>query len=569
MVEGTAFPQGESVATLFSESHPAQISIAADYAGSDQGRWQYSTDGGANWVAFNTSNTGNTILNATDLLRFLPNDNWNGTPGDLLAGLIDTRGGGIVGYDVISTSVTAVNNAPVASGTATLPSVAENAADPSGATVATLVSANFSDAADAVAGGSVAATFAGIAIVSDGASHDQGAWQYSADHGAHWTAIDTGVSDATALVLSASDELRFVPGQGFEGAPGALSARLIESGGDQPITGSVVDLSAPGATGGSSHVSADTVNISTSVNPGPTVVDDHALGFNGSNHVDVAAAAALEPSAALTVEAWAQFSAAGGSIIDDLSANGGFKLAVDAGGHLQFTVGNGTSTTMVTSPGASLADGGWHEVAATYDSSASTMHLYVDNADVADLSGIAPNALGASTFASLIMGSGMDGALNDVRIWSTANSKAQIAQETSHTMTGNESGLVGYWTFDEHVGNSFANSVSEASYGTGTASGTPSFIDLANQNSSTDIMASKNASSYKGMILAAATNGDSLSYSTDSNGTPAYGSVEFNHNAFVYSPSNGHIAQDDHFTVDITDNVTHAMSTHTMMLHAV
>ena len=71
------------------------------------------------------------------------------------------------------------------------------------------------------------------------------------------------------------------------------------------------------------------------------------------------------------------------------------------------------------------------------------------------------------------------------------------------------------------------------------------------------------------MILASPPNGDGLSYSVDNNGGPAHGSVVFNNNAFVYSPESGHITQDDHFTVDITDNATHAMTTHTMIIHAV
>ena len=559
VVEGAAFPQGESVATLFSESHPAQISIAADYAGSDQGRWQYSTDGGANWVAFNTSNTGNTILNATDLLRFLPNDNWNGTPGDLLAGLIDTRGGGIVGYDVISTSVTAVNNAPVASGTATLPTVAENAADPSGATVATLVSANFSDAADAVAGGSVAATFAGIAIVSDGASHDQGAWQYSADHGAHWTAIDTGVSDATALVLSASDEVRFVPGQGFEGAPGALWARLIESGGDQPISGSVVDLSAPGATGGSSHVSADTVNISTSVTPLPEAGDDRALGLDGTAHVEIANAGALKATSAVTLESWVQLAATSGILVDTLSNNAGYRLGIDADGHLQFTVGNGGATTTLTSDGASLADGGWHHLAASYDGSA--LHLFVDGGDVADAAGVGAGALGASAAATLNLGAGLTGALNDLSIWSVARSQGQIASDLTHSLAGNENGLAGYWKFDE-AGGTVANA-SSAGTPDGTILGGASHLDL-----STTVQAAANASVFKGMILGFDAADQSLSYAAANNGDTAFGHVAFSGNTFVYTPTSGHITHDDSFTVAITDADAHTIN-HSVTVHPV
>ena len=566
VAENCANPLGESIAALFAGADPAQVVITADYASVSQGSWQYSTSGGADWVSLVGGGTPDIVLNSDSLLRFVPGENWNGTPGGLLAGLMASAGGAITSYEEISTSVTAVNDAPVASGEATLPAVAENAADPAAATVATLLSANFSDAADAVAGGSSAASLAGVAIVGDMASHDQGAWQYSADHGAHWTAIDTGVSDASALVLSASDELRFVPGQGFEGTPGVLTARLIESGGEAPVTGSVLDLSAPGATGGSSHVSAGTVAIATGVSPGPTLADDHALGFDGSSHVDVAAAAPLSPTAALTLEAWVQLSAAGGSIIDDLSGNAGYKLAVDAAGHLQFTIGDGGATTTLTGGGASLADGGWHQVAASYDGASSSLHLFVDNADVADLTGVSAGALGAG--GALSFGDGLNGSLNDVRLWSDAHGLAQIGQETSHALSGSESGLAGYWRFDDPSGTAFANSVAGATYGTGTASGTPSIIDLLNQSSGSAIQVAAGASAYKGMILGSDAGGGQLSYAVDGNGAPAHGTVAFTDNAFVYTPTSGHITQDDSFTVDVTDAAAHTVA-HSMTLHPV
>ena len=45
-------------------------------------------------------------------------------------------------------NITAVNDAPVASGSATLAAILEDTAAPSGATVSALVSGNYSDAAD-------------------------------------------------------------------------------------------------------------------------------------------------------------------------------------------------------------------------------------------------------------------------------------------------------------------------------------------------------------------------------------------------------------------------------------
>ncbi|MEI6558601.1 MAG: VCBS domain-containing protein [Rhodospirillaceae bacterium] len=561
VAEDSTDPSGATVAALFSASHVDSVVIASDRASTEQGVWQYSLDGGADWLTMAGGSDPGVILHGSDLLRFLPAPDWHGTPGELMAGLLDPAAVATK-YEVISTSVISVNDAPAATGSATLTTPVE--------TVTALLSHCFSDAADAVPGGSAAATLAGIAIIGNGAAADQGGWQYSTDHGHSWSAIGAGLSDATALVLAATDELRFVSSGHFDGTPGGLTVRLIESGGDPVVGGHPIDLSGADAIGGHSHISADAVLVTASVlSSGPLLADDHALGFSGSNHIDVAGAAALSPTAALTVEAWVQLSAGGGSIIDHLSDNAGYRLGIDAGGHLQFTIGDGTNITTVADTQTNLADGGWHQVAASYDSGSSTMHLFVDSTDVAHRDDVSDNALGASTFSDLILGKGMAGALNDVRIWSTANSQAQIAQETSHALTGNEDGLSSYWKFDEQSGSSFSNSVLGANYGAGSSSGVPTFIDLMSHNSPTDIVTNMNASSYKGMLLAAASNGDSLSYAVDHNGAPTHGSVAFNNNAFVYSPTSGHITQDDSFTVDITDNITHSMSTHTMTVHPV
>ena len=322
--------------------------------------------------------------------------------------------------------------------------------------------------------------------------------------------------------------------------------------------------------GGSSHVSAGTVAITTSVvSTGPELVSDHAIGFDGTTHVDVAATAALRPTSALTIEAWVQLSTPGGSIIDDLSDNAGYRLGVDGSGHLQFVIGDGSASTTLTASGGNLADGGWHQVAASYDGFSSTLHLFADNNNVGDFSNLSANALGASSFADIVLGKGMNGALNDVRLWSTANTQIQTAHDMSHTLIGSETGLIGYWKFDEQSGDVFANSAMGSSYGPGTSSTIPSFIDLVTQTSSANIIATMNSSSYKGMILASSPKGDNLSYSVDNNGLPDHGSVTFNNNAFVYSPASGHITQDDHFTIDITDNSAHTMSSHTMTIHPI
>ncbi|QNJ13758.1 putative cadherin domain-containing protein [Synechococcus sp. A18-46.1] len=128
-------------------------------------------------------------------------------------------------------TVTAVNDAPVTSGSPSLAAISEDSTDPVGDTVANLFSSSFSD----VDGDSLV----GIAITANAATASQGAWQYSTDDGSNWTAIaTTGLADATALYLTTDAKLRFLPAADFSGTPGALTTRLIENSAGIPAASS-------------------------------------------------------------------------------------------------------------------------------------------------------------------------------------------------------------------------------------------------------------------------------------------------------------------------------------------
>ncbi|MCZ8080689.1 MAG: hypothetical protein O9305_15755, partial [Rhodobacteraceae bacterium] len=161
-------------------------------------------------------------------------------------------------------TVAAVNDRPLASGTATLPAVLEDTTAPPGAQVSTLFGGSYSDATD----GSAATALAGVAIVGNASSAGQGAWQYSADGSTGWTDVPTsGLSDAAALVLPASYWLRFVPSADWNGTPGALSARLADSSGGALTLASAADLSA--ALGPAGAWSAATVGVATTITAAP------------------------------------------------------------------------------------------------------------------------------------------------------------------------------------------------------------------------------------------------------------------------------------------------------------
>ncbi len=269
----------------------AGIAITGNSATPDQGVYQYSTDGGAHWTTIPSSGLGDThaiVIPATAEIRFLPDANFNGVPGELtghvsdgtnlpstgahdISGAIGGTGGFSVGTITIGTSVKAVNDAPVASGSAKLPPPAEDTTNPPGTSITSVLgqgTVHYSDSTDtvttAVSGGSVGTPAAGIAITGNGATPDQGVYQYSTDGGTHWTTIpSSGLSDTHAIVIPVTAEIRFVPDANFNGTPGELTAH-VSDGTHLPTTGA---HNISGAIGGTGGFSAGTITIGTSVTP--------------------------------------------------------------------------------------------------------------------------------------------------------------------------------------------------------------------------------------------------------------------------------------------------------------
>ena len=348
--EDTTSPAPATVASLFganfsdaadqqqSPSNPtgsvanalAGIAITGNATVPGSGTWRYSLDGGASWtaVAGGLSDSNALVLSASARLEFLPAANFNGVPSLLTVRLIDssdvivtgtTTGAALAvttqaigGVDVtanggttavsaarvpLSVVVTAVNDAPVASGATSLPANPEDTTSPNQTTVLNLFGANFSDVADQQRSllnptGSVANTLAGVAITGNLTPAGEGVWRYSTDGGATWVALPRDLSATNALVLSAAVRLEFLPAPDFNGAPLALTARLIDSS-DVVVTGTTTgaDLAATtqaiagvdvsGAnSGGTTAVSAGAVVLSTTVTPvndAPTAAGDATL----------------------------------------------------------------------------------------------------------------------------------------------------------------------------------------------------------------------------------------------------------------------------------------------------
>ncbi|MFZ4650027.1 MAG: DUF4347 domain-containing protein, partial [Rubrivivax sp.] len=261
------------------------VAIVANNATAAQGSWQYSADG-STWDPVPRTGLANTtalVLPDSYRLRFVPKPDFNGTPGTLLARLADNSvggstvtfaesrditaaaGGQVGGAGVwsadtasLTISVTPVNDAPDASGSATLASIVEDSTNPPGALASALFDAMLTEPVD---GGTP--VLGGVAVVGNAANGStEGAWQSSPD-GTTWTTLSTSASDTSARVLPPGSRLRFLPVADFAGTPGGLTLRLADDSGGTVASPQTQDLSS--LTGGSNRWSQQTVTLGTSV----------------------------------------------------------------------------------------------------------------------------------------------------------------------------------------------------------------------------------------------------------------------------------------------------------------
>ena len=257
--------------------------IAVIEVNNTNGEWQYTLDG-SNWFAIgDVSETSARLLpsDATTRVRFVPDADFNGTvyPFKIVAwdqttgtagGLADASvRGGTTAFSSPTTSVSigvdAVNDAPTATAnTVSLDAISEDTADPAGDDV-TLFGSVFSDAKDEVSGGSSANTFAGVAVVANTANDaTEGVWQWH--NGTSWTDISTSVSTSSALTLSSTTLVRFLPNADYNGTPGTLTVRLIDDSAGAVTSGSTVNVTTSGGTTRYSDAS-NAVLLNTTINP--------------------------------------------------------------------------------------------------------------------------------------------------------------------------------------------------------------------------------------------------------------------------------------------------------------
>ena len=178
-----------------------------------------------------------------------------------------------------------------------------------------------------------------------------------------------------------------------------------------------------------------------------TDLSGSAMGGNGS---------------ALTVEYWFK-----GSVVQSAVRQQSSDYIVVGWNGLAILSNDG-GTAGGLSLGAAVTDGNWHHVAMTWQMATTNgFNTYLDGALVASRNSSSvpiPN-MDAQVYFGAFNGTAefMDGMIDEVAIWDRALSPAEIYSNLRTGLTGNESGLAGYWNFDDGVGDDltiYGNNVS-------------------------------------------------------------------------------------------------------------
>ena len=181
-----------------------------------------------------------------------------------------------------------------------------------------------------------------------------------------------------------------------------------------------------------------------------------AFAFDGArDKVDVPYKAELNPKE-FTIEVWAKVTGGSGHMSPLTSRNDGPQqgyIFYANAGKWAFWLGVGHKWIGIA--GGSYEQGIWAHLAGTYNPKSEQMDFYVNGELVASQSDVkfSPN-----TKCPLRIGAGatersgdyyFHGEVDEVRVWNQVRTQANIQADMNRQLTGQETGLVGYWHFED------------------------------------------------------------------------------------------------------------------------
>jgi hypothetical protein len=193
-----------------------------------------------------------------------------------------------------------------------------------------------------------------------------------------------------------------------------------------------------------------------------------ALQFDGiDDWVEIPDSPSLNPTDQITVEVWAYSDVFDRSQWQEFVMKGGnsapseprqyYIRPYNYEGTVQFLLHDSLDNTYRESSDTMLTNGKWYHIAGTYDGN--VLKIYVNgNLEGIDSAGTFQIVQSTEVLAFARLGSidaeYYQGKLDEIRIWNIARGQAQLRSTMNDTLgpeyySTSDSGLVGYWRFDE------------------------------------------------------------------------------------------------------------------------
>jgi hypothetical protein len=288
---------------------------------------------------------------------------------------------------------------------------------------------------------------------------------------------------------------------------------------------------------GSIYSNIASVTVEVIPNNAPIAGFGRALDFDGTDDlIDIGTLKGeMLGSLPRTIEAWVKTtSTAEGSI---------FKYGKNVkNGRINIRTGDKrilieTMDSMTVWEAPTVNDGNWHHVAWSYSNETNLGDgtVYVDGIALNFIiSNVSDNIPPNTQSGAASIGSRINGRLDEVRVWNVARTQAQIQANMYKPLTGSESGLVGYWPFEEGSGTAASDKTTNGNDGTLIKMDNSDWVNgiignftfTTNENTSL----SETLSAYDA-------DGDALTYSIgDSDGGAAV-ITDASTGAFTYTPA--------------------------------
>ncbi|BBH40871.1 hypothetical protein myaer102_34570 [Microcystis viridis NIES-102] len=208
-----------------------------------------------------------------------------------------------------------------------------------------------------------------------------------------------------------------------------------------------------------------------------------ALSFDGSNdYIALGNPNALQITENQTIELWIKpnhfnyrqnpFNKAWGGE-GTLTLEGNVSWAADGTVHYYYGVtgrdwGSSGINYQAFNTNQSLNINQWSHLAVVRDFSNQKLSWYINGVKVNETYTIFNSATPSNN--PIYIGTGytnyFNGLIDEVRIWNKARTQAEIQADINRQLTGNETGLVGYWNFNEGLGNTVTDLTNNHNNGT-------------------------------------------------------------------------------------------------------